>query len=72
MGNNNKVLKAGFMIPPLFVNFKFDKKQEIYFYPFISKNAIIPYTLSEKVRRANYKMFRYNLKEMPKIKVYPK
>ena len=58
-----KVLKSGFMTPPLFLNFKWEekgkKKQEIRFYPFVPKINLRKYTLSEKARRANYKMFNY-------------
>lgn len=58
-----KVLKSGFMVPPLFVNFKWTEKgqenQEIRFYPFIPKTNLRKYQLSEKARRANYKMFNY-------------
>lgn len=59
-----KVMKAGFLSPPLIVNFKWEGKdggacQEIRFYPFVAKGNIKKYTLSEKARRANYRMFRY-------------
>jgi len=59
-----KVFKAGYLLPPLFTNFKWKDKdgkerQQIRFYPLISKNNIKSYKLSENARRANYKMFRY-------------
>lgn len=59
-----KVLKAGYLAPPLFVNFRWkgeegNIKREIRFYPFVSKGNISKYTLSEKARRANYRMFNY-------------
>jgi len=58
-----KVLKAGFLMPPLFVNFKWKEdckaRQEIRFYPFVPKNCLKHYKLSGKARRANYEMFRY-------------
>jgi DNA-directed RNA polymerase subunit RPC12/RpoP len=61
----NKVLKAGYLAPPLIINFKWqDKKgrhQEIRFYPFIARRNIKKYTLAPTARRANYKMFRYDL-----------
>jgi DNA-directed RNA polymerase subunit RPC12/RpoP len=59
----DKVLKSGYMIPPLFANFKWQekgiKKQEIRFYPFIPKKTLKHYKLPETARRANYHMFRY-------------
>lgn len=59
-----KVMKAGFLAPPLIVNFRWiDKKgtanREIRFYPFVAKGNIKKYTLSANAKRANYKMFRY-------------
>lgn len=71
-----KVFKAGYLLPPLFANFKWTNKegkfeQEIRFYPFISKKNIKSYTLSEKAVRANYRMFRYvGLKSAPFSVVY--
>jgi DNA-directed RNA polymerase subunit RPC12/RpoP len=68
----DKVLKAGFMIPPTFVNFKWQEKgrwhQEIRFYPFIPRKNLRKYKLSEKARRANYWMFNYI--GMDKLKYY--
>lgn len=58
-----KVLKSGYMTPPLFLNFKWEEKgilkQEIRFYPFVPKTNLHKYKLSETARRANYKMFNY-------------
>jgi len=58
-----KVLKSGYMIPPLFINFKWADKsgnhQQIKFYPFVPKVNIRKYQLSKTARRANYKMFHY-------------
>lgn len=58
-----KVMKAGFMIPPLFVIFRWRESNfsqtEIRFYPFIPKRNLRKYTLSPTARRANYKMFLY-------------
>jgi len=72
-----KVLKSGFITPPIFTNFKWIEngvsKQEVRFYPFIPKNTLKKYTLSEKARRANYKMFHYtNLDKLPYFIVYKK
>lgn len=66
----DKVLKSGFIVPPLITNFKWienDKeKQEIRFYPFIPKGNLKKYKLSESARRANYWMFRYEeLENLP-------
>ncbi len=59
----NKVLKAGYLAPPLIINFKWKTKKgsfrEIRFYPFIATGNIRRYQLSPTARRANYKMFRY-------------
>ena len=71
----SKVLKSGFLIPPLFVNFKWPKSspqnQEIRFYPFVPKSNIVMYRLSPSARRANYRMFRYTgLASLPYFVVY--
>ena len=59
----NKVLKSGYMTPPLFLNFKWSErgvaKQEVRFYPFVPKKNLSNYRLSETARRANYEMFTY-------------
>lgn len=72
-----KVLKSGFITPPLFLNFKWltnnELKQEIRFYPFVPKKNLVKYQLSEKARRANYKMFRYvGMNDLPYFVVYKK
>ena len=58
-----KVLKSGYITPPLIVNFKWkekdQEKQEIRFYPFVPKINLKKYQLSANARRANYRMFRY-------------
>lgn len=69
----NKVLKAGYIIPPTFVNFKWKNHQEIRFYPFIPKTTLKNYQLSSKARRANYKMFLYTgMDKIPYFIVYKK
>jgi DNA-directed RNA polymerase subunit RPC12/RpoP len=73
----DKVLKSGFLTPPLIMNFKWTEngrmKQEIRFYPFIPKRNLNKYRLSEKARRANYWMFTYKgLDRLPHFVVYPK
>jgi hypothetical protein len=71
----DKVLKSGFMIPPLIANFKWEengvKHQKILFYPFIPKSNIKKRQLSSTARRANYKMFNYvRLEELPCFLLY--
>lgn len=66
----DKVLKSGFMIPPLIANFKYKEnginRQTIFFYPFIPKSNLEKYQLSPSARRANYKMFKYvGLDQLP-------
>ena len=70
-----KVLKAGFMIPPLLVNFKWKtkgiRKQKIHFYPFIPKANLKKYQLSPTAIQANYKMFNYiGLSKLPHFPVH--
>jgi len=70
-----KVLKSGYMMPPLIANFVWtegeEQRQEIRFYPFIPKRNLKKRTLSETARRANYKMFNYiGLDTLPYLVVY--
>jgi DNA-directed RNA polymerase subunit RPC12/RpoP len=70
-----KVLKSGFLIPPLFVSFSWRegslRRQEIRFYPFVPKSNIAPYRLSPSARRANYRMFLYTgLSKLPQFVVF--
>ena len=72
-----KVLKSGFMVPPLIANFKWmeggKKRQTILFYPFVPRAHLKKRQLSSKARRANYKMFNYfRLNELPCFTLYPK
>ncbi len=72
-----KVLKSGFITPPIFTNFKWQEKginmQEIRFYPFVPKDNLKKYKLSPTARRANYKMFNYvGLDSLPYFIVYKK
>jgi len=65
-----KVMKSGYMIPPLITNFKWKDaegaRQEIRFYPFIPKIHLKMHQLSPTARRANYKMFNYiGIDEIP-------
>jgi hypothetical protein len=71
----DKVLKSGFITPPLITNFKWVEKeiekQEIRFYPFVPKKNLQKYRLSETARRANYWMFRYiDLDKLPHLILY--
>ncbi|MFA6585421.1 MAG: DpnI domain-containing protein [Candidatus Paceibacterota bacterium] len=73
----NKVLKAGYITPPLFLNFKWTEKgnsrQEIRFYPFVPKKNLSHYKLSETARRANYEMFTYiGMDKLPFFLIYEK
>lgn len=73
----DKVLKSGFITPPIFTNFKWiekgEEKQEIKFYPFIPKKNLRKYQLLETARRANYKMFNYiGLDILPSFLMYKK
>lgn len=72
-----KVLKSGYLTPPLFLNFKWEekgiKKQEIRFYPFVPKVNLKKYILSPTAHRANYKMFNYiNMEKLPNFLLYSK
>ena len=71
----DKVTKSGYLVPPLINNFTWKEngkaKQEIHFYPFVSKKNLSKYQLSETARRANYKMFRYvGLDKLPHFVLY--
>ena len=73
----DKVLKSGFMIPPLIVNYKWTEKsvkhQKILFFPFIPKSNLRKRQLSSKARRANYKMFNYvGLDKLPHFVLHEK
>lgn len=72
-----KVLKSGFITPPLITNFKWSDKignhQEIRFYPFIPKKNLKMHKLSPTARRANYKMFNYiGIDSLPYFVLYKK
>jgi len=65
-----KVLKSGYMVPPLIANFKWLEegigRQEVRFYPFVPKKNLKMHKLSPTARRANYKMFNYvGIDELP-------
>ena len=73
----DKVLKSGFMVPPLFLNFKWrekgKQKQVIRFYPFVPKKNLRKYKLSKKAHNADFWMFNYiGLDKLPYFIVYQK
>jgi ssDNA-binding Zn-finger/Zn-ribbon topoisomerase 1 len=73
----DKVMKSGYMVPPLITNFKWKDKegehQEIRFYPFVPKVNLKMHKLSETARRANYKMFNYiGIDEIPFFTLFKK
>ncbi len=69
----NYYMKAGQIIPPLIVNYKWDGGQEIRFYPFIPRENLKFRQLSPNAIRANLKMFDYvNLKTLPYLVTYSK
>jgi hypothetical protein len=56
----HKVLKAGFLSPPLIVNFKPSSGDpEILFFPFVPRSHMPSYRLSKHHRQPNYAMFDY-------------
>ena len=66
----SKVMKSGYMVPPLITNFKWKDRggmhHEIRFYPFVPKINLKMHQLSPTARRANYKMFNYiGIDEIP-------
>lgn len=72
-----KVMKSGYMVPPLITNFKWKDKegehQEIRFYPFVPKVNLKMHKLSPTARRANYKMFNYTgIDEIPFFTLFKK
>lgn len=72
-----KVMKSGYIVPPLITNFKWKDKegehQEIRFYPFVPKINLKMHQLSATARRANYKMFNYiGIDEIPFFTLYKK
>ena len=70
----DKVLKSGFLTPPLIANFKWhtdgQEKQRIIFYPFVPKSHLKKRRLST---RPNYWMFNYiGLDRLPNFVLYEK
>jgi DNA-directed RNA polymerase subunit RPC12/RpoP len=73
----NKVLKAGFITPPLFVIFKWkednQKREQIRFYPFIPKKNLKSRSTKIKKTGRELKMFNYvGINELPYFVVLEK
>ncbi len=72
----DKVLKTGFLVPPLITNFKWlekgQRKQEMRFYPFIDKKHLIKRVADIKSEGRKYNMFNYNLKGLQYYTLYQK
>ena len=70
----HKVMKAGFMSPPLIVNFKPPSgESEILFFPFVPRSCLVSYRLSKHHRQANYPMFDYRgLDKLPHFRLEKK
>jgi hypothetical protein len=65
-----KVLKAGYMAPPLIVNYRWTAeskiRRKIVFYPFVPKTHLRQYKLKPTAQRANYRMYNYtHLNKLP-------
>jgi hypothetical protein len=59
-----KSLKAGQLLPPLIVNFRWTaqngvKRQEVWFFPFLTRENIAPRTRSSEGHRPGYREFNY-------------
>jgi hypothetical protein len=59
----SKVLKSGFLVPPLIVQFIWTEnrrhQRSIRFFPFVPKSNLKHYRLSANARQADYAMFVY-------------
>jgi hypothetical protein len=70
-----KVLKSGFLVPPLVVNWTWRRSgrthREIRFYPFIPRENLRGYKLSARARHPQYRMFNYvGLHHLPCFVLY--
>lgn len=70
-----KVLKSGFIMPPLITNYKWNdrrkEKQEIRFYPFVPKKHLKKSLRNIKSQKRKYWMFNYiELDKLPFFTVY--
>lgn len=67
-----KVLKSGYMVPPLIVNYKWQEgnvqRHQIHFFPFIPKENLKSRVLAPTEIRQNYEMFDYiGLSKLPQF-----
>lgn len=69
-----KVLKAGFLVPPLIVNFAWEERtvlhREVRFYPFVKKTNLSKYIANIHGGKRRYRMFNYSLKGLPFLVLY--
>jgi hypothetical protein len=69
-----KVLKSGYLIPPLIVNYKWTKGdenfQEIRFFPFLMKTNLKSRTANIHGGDRIYNMFDYDLNNLPYFLLY--
>ncbi len=73
----DKVMKAGFIVPPLILNFKWEERgiarHRILFYPFIPRSNLKKRQLGATAQRANYRMYNYvGLDTLPCFVLYSK
>lgn len=67
-----KVLKSGFLVPPMFANFYWKGNRVIRFYPFIPQNNLKERMIKKGLRK-DYKMFDYiRMDELPYSTPYSK
>lgn len=69
-----KVLKAGYLVPPVMVNYKWPKENpqqhEIRFYPFLMVKNLKPRVAYINHGKRVYNMFDYDFKELPYFTLY--
>jgi transcription elongation factor Elf1 len=73
----NKVLKSGYSVPPLFINYHWVEQavhhHEIRFYPFIPRTHLKKYELSQKAQSAGSTRFNYvGMKTLPHFVLFSK
>jgi hypothetical protein len=74
----DKTLKSGHLIPPLLLNFQWvdattsKDRQEVYFFPFLTKNNVRRRQRSMSGQRPGYKEFNYvGLVNAPQMRLFP-
>lgn len=69
-----KVIKSGYFIPPVIINYKWQEKHnlrhEIRFYPFVLKQNLNPRKAIIDQGKRVYKMFDYNVLGLPYFTMY--